>query len=125
LLLAPLLWLSSGDNWLHDYPALTIAVFHTTFNLLGVVLMRPLLPRVSRWLGGRCTSYAEELGRPQYIDSNVMVSPSLALDAFVLELQRMANMMREHATAAFNHHGEPSKMLQQQHDGLRELAQKV
>ena len=125
LLLAPLLWLSTRDNWLHDYPALTIAVFHTTFNLLGVMLMQPMLARLSRWLQGRFTSRAEELGRPQYIDSNVMVSPSLALDAFVLELQRMAHMMREHATAAFDHHGEPSKLLQQQHDGLRQLAQKV
>jgi len=126
LLLLPLvLWLSTQDNWLHDYPALTIAVFHTTFNLLGVILMQPLLARLSKWLQGRFTSRAEELGRPHYIDSNVMVSPSLALDAFVLELQRMANMMREHAIASFDHEGEPGKLLQQQHDGLRQLAQKV
>src|SRR5690606_20291775 len=113
------------DSWLHEYPALPIAVFHTAFNLIGILLMKPMLGRLSNWLEKRFTSRAEELGRPQYIDSNVMVSLSLALDAFVLELNRRAGMMRQDATDAFNHHGGPHTQLQQQQDGLRELAQKV
>lgn len=125
LLLPVVLWSARHDSWLHEYPALPIAVFHTAFNLIGILLMKPMLGRLSNWLEKRFTSRAEELGRPQYIDSNVMVSPSLALDAFVLELNRMAEMMRQHATDAFNHHGGPDNQLQQQHDGLRELAQKV
>lgn len=125
VLLPGVLWLSTHDTWLHEYPALAIAVFHTVFNLIGVLLMKPMLPRLSDWLQLRFTSRAEELGRPQYVDSNVMISPSLAMDAFVLELQRMANLMRQHAIDAFNNEGPPGKSLQQQHDGLRQLAQVV
>lgn len=125
VLLPGVLWLSTHDTWLHDYPALAIAVFHTVFNLIGVLLMKPALSRLSHWLESRFISRAEELGRPHYIDSNVMISPALALDAFVLELQRMTDLMRQHAIDSFNNEGPPGKSLQQQHDGLRQLAQVV
>lgn len=125
VLLPAVLWISTHDTWLHDYPALTIAFFHTAFNLLGVLLMKPMLARLSHWLEARFVSRAEELGRPQYVDSNIIMSPSLAMDAFVLELQRMTDLMRQHAIDAFNNEGPPGKALQQQHDGLRQLAQVV
>src|SRR5690606_25868378 len=81
--------------------------------------------RLSKWLEERFVSQAEEIGRPQYLDSNVMASPSLAMDAFKLELERMAELTRHHAIASFNNEGRPGKLLQQQHDGLRQLAQHV
>lgn len=125
VLLPTVLWASTHDTWIHDYPALAIAFFHTSLNLLGVLLMRPLIGRLGHWLEQRFVSKAEELSRPQFIDSNVMVSPSLAMDAFLLELQRMAELTRVHAINAFNNEGPPGKALQQQHDGLRALARFV
>ncbi|MBU2097458.1 MAG: Na/Pi symporter [Gammaproteobacteria bacterium] len=122
IILPAILWFSTHDSWIHDYPALAIAFFHTTLNMLGVLLMRPVLPRLSHWLEGRFVSQAEEIGRPQYLDSNVMASPTLAMDAFRLELERMAELTRIHAIDAFNNEGQPSRLLQQQHDGLRQLA---
>lgn len=122
-ILPVVLWASTHDTWIHDYPALAIAFFHTSLNLLGVLLMRPFIGRLGRFLERRFISTAEELGRPQYLDSNVMASPSLAMDAFLLELQRMAELTRAHAIDSFNNEGPPGKALQQQHDGLRELAQ--
>lgn len=125
VLLPTVLWASTHDTWIHDYPALAIALFHTTLNLLGVILMRPMVGRLGHWLEGRFVTKAEELGRPQFLDNNVMASPSLAMDAFLLELQRMAELTRIHAVSAINNEGPPGKALQQQHDGLRELAQHV
>lgn len=124
-ILPAVLWFSARDTWVHDYPALAIACFHTTLNVLGVLLMRPMIGRLSRWLEGRFVSQAEEIGRPQYLDSNVMASPSLAMDAFRLELERMAELTRHHAIESFKNVGPPGKALQQQHDGLRQLARHV
>jgi phosphate:Na+ symporter len=125
IMLPAVLWLSTHDTWLHDYPALAIAFFHTTLALFGVLLMRPLIGRLGHWLEGKFISQAEEIGRPQYLDDNVMVSPALAMDAFGLELQRMAELTRRHAIDAFRTEGLPGRLLQQQHDGLRQLAQHV
>jgi|GEM_PF-5872590 len=87
--------------------------------------MRPMIGHLGHWLERRFVSKAEELSRPQFIDSNVMASPSLAMDAFLLELQRMAELTRVHAINSLNNEGPPGKALQQQHDGLRALAQFV
>lgn len=124
-MLPALLWLSTHDTWIHDYPAMAIAFFHTTLALFGVLLMRPLIGRLGHWLEGKFVSLAEEIGRPQYLDANVIVSPALAMDAFGLELQRMAELTRRHAIDAFRTEGLPGKLLQQQHDGLRQLARHV
>lgn len=125
VILPAVLWLSIHETWVHEYPALAIAGFHTTLNVLGVILMRPLIGRLSAWLERRFVSQAEEIGRPQFLDSNVMASPALAMDAFRLELERMAELSRLHAVASFNNDGRPGKQLQQQHDGLRQLARHV
>lgn len=125
IILPGILWLSTHDTLLHDYPALAIAFFHTSLSLLGILLMRPMLGRLSAGLARRFVSQAEEIGRPQYLDSNVMASPTLAVQAFQLELLRMAELTRQHAVASFLNEGPPSKALQQQHDGLRQLTRHV
>ncbi len=102
-------------------PALALAIFHTLFNFTGILLIRPFVPNLSSFLLNRFRSKAEETGQPQYLDSNIMASPRLALDAFYLELRRMAALTREHAKAALSNEGPPDRALQEQHDGLRKL----
>jgi phosphate:Na+ symporter len=75
-------------------PAFALAAFHTTFAILGVLLFWPLTGRMARLLERRFKTPAEALGRPVHLDSNVMFAPAVALDAFVLELQRMAELAR-------------------------------
>ncbi|MAO38691.1 MAG: MFS transporter [Pseudohongiella sp.] len=106
-------------------PALAVALFHTVFNTLGVILQQPLSERFSNWLARRFTNFVEQLGRPQYLDRNVIASPSLAMDAFLLELQRMAALTRQHAATAASDQSKDLESLQDQHDGLRQLAQAV
>jgi phosphate:Na+ symporter len=81
-------------------PALALAAFHTAFSIAGVLLIWPLSRALARFLETRFRTAAEELGRPQHLDSNVLFSPALALDAFVLELRRMADMTRSLAHGA-------------------------
>lgn len=125
LLLPAIIWLSSFLSSMQDYPAFSLALFHTSFNALGVLLLIPLMKRVSTWLERRFVVFSEKLGRPQYLDSNVMVSPTLAMDAFFLELGRMADLTRAHAAAALNNEGTPDPDLQAQHDGIRQLVSYV
>lgn len=73
---------------LEDTPAVTLALFHTVFNLLGLALFWPMTDVLARFLDRRFRSQAETLGRLQYLDQNVASTPSLALDALTRELER-------------------------------------
>ncbi len=99
LMLLPLM-LKAVDVTAHvlameDSPAITLALFHTASKLLGVMLMWPLTPRLVRFLERRFLTAEEELGRPRYLDKNVLATPALAMDAVALELARLGGMARE------------------------------
>jgi len=82
---------------LEQSPAITLALFHTASKLLGVGLMWPLTPWLVRFLGRRFLTAEEELGKPRYLDNNVLATPTLAMDAVALELARIGGMAREMA----------------------------
>ncbi|MCC5888074.1 MAG: Na/Pi cotransporter family protein [Gammaproteobacteria bacterium] len=73
---------------LQDTPAVTLALFHTAFKLLGLALFWPMTDALARFLDRRFRSQAETLGRLQYLDQNVAATPSLAVDALARELAR-------------------------------------
>ena len=69
-------------------PALMIVLFHTTFNVLGVLLMVPLAPGMPRLLERLFRTREEEAARPRYLDANSLTVPDLAMRALRLELSR-------------------------------------
>ncbi len=73
--------------------AVTLAVFHTLFNCLGVILIWPVAPWLVRWLGRRFVSADEEIGRPRHLDSTLAGVPDLALRGLVLEAMHMAGIV--------------------------------
>ena len=74
-------------------PAATLlALFHTTFNVLGVLLMWPLSGRMVTFLEGRFRTAEEDEARPRHLDANVVAVPALAMDALRLELQRLGGL---------------------------------
>lgn len=85
-------------------PAAFLALFHTVFNLLGVVLMWPLVDRLSAFLQRRFRTAEEDEAKPHYLDANVAEVPYLALDALKREVRRMGGialrMLREAAGGA-------------------------
>jgi len=102
LLLGPLLALVEQIRsvlGLDNSIATELALFHTLFNILGVMMLWAFTPRMVRWLERRLRSAEEDLGRPVYLDKNVVRTPALALNALVLELGRMGDfagkMMRD------------------------------
>jgi len=105
LILPVLFWtvkLTSGLLGLEDIPAVTLALFHTTFNILGVLLMLPATDRLTHFLE-KCFVTQEEIeGRPQFLDKTVAMSPMLAVNALALELSRIAAVSRRMALAALS-----------------------
>lgn len=72
--------------------ASTLALFHTTFNLLGVVLIWPLSQKLEEALGRRFVSEGELESRPRFLDDTVLAIPALALEATRREMGRVAHL---------------------------------
>jgi phosphate:Na+ symporter len=99
VLLALVQWLRS---WLElgEGAGALLALFHTLFNLIGVLVMLPLTPRLVRLLR-RCYQTREEtLQAPKYLDHTVLATPSLAADALLSELEDIERLARQVADAA-------------------------
>lgn len=79
---------------LEDIPAVTLALFHSLFNLLGVLLIYPLNSRLAGFLEKRFVTQEETEGQPRYLDKVVAVSPPLAVNALLLELSRITAIVR-------------------------------
>ncbi len=73
-------------------PAVSLAIFHTTFNILGVLLMWPISDRLVQFLKGRFQTTEETESKPRHLDKNVLALPYIALDALTLELSRVATL---------------------------------
>lgn len=73
-------------------PAVKLALFHTIFNLLGVVLMWPLADVLTRWLQARFRAREEDEAQPRHLDHNVLQVPSLAVDALEREVARIGHV---------------------------------
>jgi len=128
LLLLPLMLWSvrvTGDLFgLHDVPAVTLAMFHTVFNILGVVLMWPLTTRLTHFLLGKFTTQAELVSRTQYLDSNVVATPALALEALNLELSRTVALVRDLVARTLGSE-DRGRSLQAQRVGVGALIERI
>lgn len=76
---------------LGDASITTLALFHTVFNILGVVLMWPLADKLVLWLSHRFKTKYEDEAKPMYLDKSALSIPSLALHALYKELQRVGH----------------------------------
>jgi phosphate:Na+ symporter len=92
VLLVPLthlvFWLA-GHLHLADDPTSTLALFHTTFNALGILLMWPLEPPMSRFLLRRFQQRQRSVGALQFLDRNVVSLPEAGSVALFRELERL------------------------------------
>jgi len=83
-------------------PAANLALFHTAFNILGVILIWPLAGRLTDFLLRRFKSAEEDEARPRYLDKTVLAVPALALDALARELHRLGGIALATVRAAFD-----------------------
>ncbi len=115
LLLLPLLLWSLGvlraALQLDGEPVALLALFHTAFNVLGVILMWPLTTRLASWLERRLRVAEEDEARPKYLDRNVVNTPVLALHALAQELARIGAISRRMAKGAISTELAPGQRL--------------
>lgn len=66
-----------------------LALFHTAFNLLGVLLVWPMRTRLSAFLETRYRTIEEDEQKPRYLDYTLQDTPGLALQALLREVARI------------------------------------
>jgi phosphate:Na+ symporter len=129
LVILPLLFLVVNTTGkllgLEDNPAVTLALFHTTFNVLGVLLMMPVAERLTRFMERRFVTLEEIEGRPRYLDKTIAMSPMLALNALALELARIASITRRMALAVLSAESSTGKNIAADYAVAENLANAV
>jgi len=80
-----------------DIPA-TLAIFHTVFNCVGILVIWPMARRLTQILSRMFVSEDETLGRPRNLDDTVLAVPAIALRGLVLEIDRLASIAFDLAT---------------------------
>ena len=79
--------------------SLKLAIFHTIFNLLGVVLMLPLLRRLAGFLERRVPEPAADVSRPRYLNEAMGDFP----EALATALRKEVMHLYENATKLILH----------------------
>lgn len=123
LLLGPFLYMVS---WFVNLagatpdPTILLAAFHTAFNVLGILIMTPLIPRTARMLEGWFQSESETLGKPRYLDSSVLTVPGTAVEAVDRELDHLRELVVQTGNLAAQIDPNPSVARQQfrQHEAV-------
>ncbi|ABE49989.1 Na/Pi cotransporter family protein [Methylobacillus flagellatus] len=122
LLLKPLLWgiQEIAQLLFHDtQPQFILALFHTMFNALGVVLMYPLTPPLLRWLE---TKFKAPTYQGSFsLDQSSLAIPSLAIKAMSLEGMRAGQLIARLALTMGRHHELDAQLLEDNKQILQNL----
>ena len=110
---------------LEAVPAVTLAIFHTSFNVLGVMLMFPMNRHLVKFLDGLFVTQEEIEGRPRYLDKTVAVNPLLAVNALALELSRITTVVRRMSLEALSSEFVPSVRIRRDFIVARKLSSEV
>ena len=86
--------LAVASDWfgLKDEPAAQLAMFHTVFNLLGIVLIWPIAARMTAFLQTCFRAAEEDEARPRFIDNTVLGVPALVLNALEQEVRNLGGI---------------------------------
>ena len=96
--LSPYLLIKSGDN------AMQLALFHTIFNVIGVLLVSPFIGRLVRFLETLFRVEEKGRGQPKYLTQEVVEIPSAGLEALRKEVIHLYDKSLEAIVHAMNLH---------------------
>ena len=82
--------------------ALRLAVFHTVFNLLGLVLMVPQMSRLLAYLERRIAAPSPSVSQPQFINADLGTFPVTLLAALKNELRHLSQNTSHLVAEAIN-----------------------
>jgi phosphate:Na+ symporter len=100
-------------------PAARLALFHTVFNVFGVLLMWPLAAPLTRWLQRRFRSAEEDEALPRFLDDTVLPVPALALQALAQEIGRIGSVARRALASTLA--GAPATAVAREREIVRRL----
>ncbi|TGN38826.1 Na/Pi cotransporter family protein [Marinobacter confluentis] len=124
MILPAMLWLV---DWLADAleleanPALSLALFHTLFNVLGAVLMLPFTRQLSHYLSRLFRGREEDNAEPRYLDNTLVTTPDLARSATQLEMKRLFGMTAILLKASLEQPELPPAQLRSQAEAAQRL----
>jgi phosphate:Na+ symporter len=101
LILVAIEWFQQSTG-MASGPAIFLALFHTLFNLLGVLLIWPFTQRLVTFLKRQFRAAEEDEARPKYLDSTLINTPLLAHEALTKELERIQGISIRMAEDAIN-----------------------
>ncbi|MDY0068294.1 MAG: Na/Pi symporter [Porticoccaceae bacterium] len=108
-----------GDHSASDLTYL-VAIFHTFFNVLGVLVMWPLEPYLSRFLQRRFQR-TRARHRAQFLDANVATVPDLAVRALSAQLHDLADRLTAESLDAVARTGKGKVPAEEQKQILGEV----
>ena len=110
---------------LEDSPTVVLALFHTVFNVLGVLILWPFTQGLVTWLHRQYRTEEEDERKPQYLDDTVIATPALAMNALLMEINRIGVLARHTAVTALLHGKEYSRRLQNREELITQLVETV
>ncbi|MDH5358328.1 MAG: Na/Pi symporter [Gammaproteobacteria bacterium] len=113
ILLSPLLSLilfSQDLLSMNGEHTISLALFHTLFNLLGVLLMWPITNQLINWLSNRFKTEEENESKLKYLNKQSLSLPSLALHALSHEIQRVGQYTLAIAKDSINYESINNKL---------------
>ena len=115
LLLVPLLWLLGAMRaalGLGADSAVSLAIFHTAFNVIGVLLMWPLARPLAAWVELRFRRDEAFVARPKFLDESALSVPDVGIRAAALEMERAGGILVA-AISRWLHGATPESVKQQ------------
>jgi len=88
-------WLSGHLGIAADNHTLQLAVFHTVFNLIGIIVMLPLLKLLVKFLERLISDDSVEVERPVYLNDSIREMPDAAVEGVRKETVRLYDLAVE------------------------------
>lgn len=108
-----------------SYTATLLALFHTIFNVLGVLLMWFFTAPMVAYLEKRFVADEEDESKTRYLDATMVNTPDLAHQALGLELARVADMVARMAKDAISTELGQSRRLHKDHQIVIRLVEHI
>ena len=106
---------------LESNPAVSLAIFHTLFNVLGAAVMLPFTAPFARFLGRLFRSKEEDNAKPRYLDDTLITTPELAIGAVDQEMKRLIRHTRGLLRVCLDREGLNEAQIGPKADAIRNL----
>ena len=105
--------------------AIELALFHTIFNVLGVLLIYPQNDRLAAFVEKRFQGWEEQASHPKYLDKTIAQTPDLAVNALTLELLSISEKIVALYAKLVPKHSIASKQLDDEINVIKSLSNEV